>query len=102
MDGPEAAWATLPLEDLMTLVQNEAGRLVRAIEQASIDDGAHQRAWWDHWRKLPQDWGVTLASRDCDLATQALDEQRKLSAALRDGQQARFQAIVAVLRARSM
>jgi hypothetical protein len=101
VDGPEAAWATMPIADLMTLVQNEAGRLVRYIEQASIDEGAHQRAYWEHWAKLPADWGVTLASRDCELATKELDEQRRLAVALREGQQARFQALVTVLRARS-
>lgn len=101
MADPEAAWATMPLADLMTLVQNEAGRLVRYIEQASIDEGSHQRAYWEHWAKLPADWGVTLATRDCELATKELAEQVRLAGALRDAQQVRFQAIVAVLRARS-
>ncbi len=101
MADPEAAWATMPLPDLMTTVQNEAGRLVRYIEQASIDEGAHQRAYWEHWAKLPADWGVTLATRDCELATKELDEARRLAVALRDAQQVRFAALLGVLAARS-
>lgn len=101
MDGPEAVWATMPLADLMNLVQSEAIRLVRYIEQAGVDEGAYQRAYWEHWRKIPRDWGVTLAMRDCELACQALDEQRHISSTLRDGQRAKYEALVVVLRARS-
>lgn len=101
MADPEAVWATMPLEALMTTVQNEAGALGRMIDQAEIDDGAYRTAWWEHWRKLPEDWGVTISQRDCDRACLAFENARRISATTVERQRVRFDAMVAVLRARS-
>jgi hypothetical protein len=91
----------MPLEALMTTVQNEAGRLAALIQGAALDAGAYDRAYWIHWRKLPADWGITHAQRECELACRELGEQRLVSQTLVDQQRVRFDALVAVLRARS-
>jgi hypothetical protein len=91
----------MPLDDLIDELQKTTEQLVNRIEEVAVDEGAYHRQFWAAWEKIPADSSIAAANRECERACAALDEQLRLSRAVRDALTVKRDALVAVLGART-
>lgn len=99
-EAPEA-WGTMPIDDLMALVESTTTLLGSAFQELAADEGAYQRRFWDHWQKLPEEMSVAAANRDCERVCKELDEQRILGRALVETLRVKRDSLVSILQART-
>ena len=91
----------MPVDELMQLIENTTTQLARDIESHALDEGAYQRAFWTHWEKLPEEWSVAAANRDCERACKHLDENRILSRSVVESRTVKRDSMLAILAARA-
>lgn len=99
-EAPES-WGTMPLDELMALLQSTTERLSTQFEEVAMDEGAYHRQFWKHWQDLPGDMTIAAMNRDCELVCKELREQVILGTSIREGLTAKRDALVAILEARS-
>lgn len=98
---PAEGWGTMPIEELMDLLESTTAGLTRQYEEVAMDEGAYQRQFWTIWQHLPDGMSVAAMTRDCELECRVLNETRILSRALLEGMLAKRDALLGVLSARA-
>lgn len=101
MPAAPEAWGTMPVEELMALVETTTGQLGSALQELAADEGAYQRKFWEHWQKVPEEWSIAAANRDCERVCKELDEQRILGRALVETLKVKRDSLVSILEART-
>lgn len=101
MAEPPEVWGTMPLEDLMVLLQKTTEKLSLQHQEVAVDDGAYHRKFWTIWQTLREDAPIAAKNRECELQCKELREQTILGESIREGLIAKRDALVAVLSARS-
>lgn len=99
-EAPEQ-WATMPLEELMRLLQTTTQNLGTQIESCAVDDGAYQRKFWSHWQTLDASLSVAAMTRECEWACKELYEVRAIGQGLVESYRVKRDALVAILAARA-
>jgi hypothetical protein len=99
-NAPES-WGTIPLGDLIALLEVTTGRLSKQYEEVALDQGAYHRKYWSHWQQLPEDMSVAAMNRDCELVCKELQETVILGTSILEGLKAKRDALIAVLASRS-
>lgn len=99
-EGPES-WGTMPLDDLMALLQRTTAQLSAQIESLAVDEGAYHRKFWTHWQELPEGMTIAAMNRECEMACKELSEVVTLGTAVRESMLAKRDALVAILGARA-
>jgi hypothetical protein len=99
-EAPEA-WGTMPLEDLMALLQRTTDQLATQFQEVAIDEGAYHRKFWSHWQNLPEGLSVAAMNRECEMECKELAETVTLGTSIRESLVAKRDALVAVLSARA-
>ena len=99
-EAPES-WGTIPIDDLMDLLEVTTHRLAKQYEEVAMDEGAYHRQFWGHWQKLPEGISIAAMNRECEMECRALNESVILSRSLLEGYLAKRDALVAILSARA-
>lgn len=99
-EAPES-WGTMPLDELMALLQSTTEKLVVQHKEVALDEGAYHRKFWTHWQELPEGMTVAAMNRDCEMVCKGLAEEVTLAKSLREAHQVKQTALIAVLAARS-
>ena len=99
-EAPES-WGTMPLDDLMALLEATTGQLAKQHEEVALDQGAYHRKFWHTWQRLPDGMTIAAMNRECEMDCRALKEAEILSTSVREGLVAKRDALVAILNARA-
>jgi hypothetical protein len=99
-EAPEE-WGTMPLPDLMRLLQTTTEQLAEQHKSVAIDEGAYHRKFWSVWTQLPDDFSVAASQRECERHCKELREEVILATSIREGLTAKRDAIAAILAART-
>jgi|SRR5215831_827872 len=94
-------WATVPIEDLMVLVEVTTAQLSGQLQELAVDQGAYHRQFWSIWTQLPEEMSVAAANRECERHCAQLQEQVILATSLVEALKAKRDALVAILAART-
>ena len=98
--APES-WGTIPIDDLMALLEETTHRLAKQYEEVALDQGAYHRQFWHTWQQLPPDMSIAALNRECEMECRALNEAVILSRSILESLLAKRDALVAILSARA-
>ena len=108
-EAPES-WGTIPIDDLMDLLQATTERMIGPPDaeglrgqyaELAMDEAAYHRKFWATWQELPADMSIAALNRECEMVCRHLNESVILSRAVLESLLAKRDALVAILAARA-
>lgn len=99
-EAPES-WGTIPIEDLMALLEDTTSRITIQLQEVAMDTAAYHRKFWFTWQQLPADMSIAALNRECEMECRALKEEELIKRSILEGLIAKRDAIVAILSARA-
>ena len=99
-EAPES-WGTIPIDDLMALLEETTNRLSTQYQEVALDEGAYHRMFWKTWQELPEGLSIAAMNRECEMVCRTLNEEVILKRSILEALLAKRDAVVAILSART-
>jgi len=99
-EAPES-WGTIPLDELMALLEETTNRLSTQIKEVALDQGAYHRQFWHIWQQLPEGLSIAAMNRECEMECRTLNEEVIIKRSVLESLLAKRDALVAILSARA-
>ena len=94
-------WGTIPVEDLVALLEATTRRLQQALETLAVERAHYWRSYWGHWQKLTPTASVAAKTRECERECAGRNEHVVVGEGMAESLRAKRDGLAAALGARS-